>query len=303
MPDHPDTLVKYCTAETAFKSLSAQRLRWHAPNLFDDPFELDYHTRLSFDPHTLLRGVIRAATAMIFSPDTPRGTSPLSTVVRRWREEKRFDSHEEAEDVLEELMGRMTDQQQKTIDQIMADWRNFTRHLRICCFSAKPGNLPCWQQYADNHRGVAIRLRCGPNTALPEPRAVAYQKLRPEITTFKQQLNAVLHNEHYDAQSEFLDKFLVKPPPASTEREWRCFGHTDPDESGEEDEDDEKLWYQDRPFAPEELTTVYLGAHFPEAERATFKELLREHYPDTRLLQARPVPGRFEIEFERLSKR
>ncbi len=299
MPDHPDTLVKYCTTEAAEQILSSSCLRWSAPNLFSDPFELDHHSELSFTPEELLKGVIRTATALIFSRDVPRGNSPLATVIRRWREEERFDSPEEAEEVLTELMGRMVEQRLEDINKMMADWQDFTRHLRICCFSAKPDNLPSWQRFADNHHGVALRFRCGQKTSFPDPRMISYQQLRPEITSLKQQMNAVLHNEHYDAQAHFLEKFLVKPPMSQSEREWRCFHHaTDHDPSSQQPDD--SLWYEDRPFLPEEISSIYLGAFLPEDARNRLRSLIKNQYPEVRLFQCRPVPGKYEIEFERL---
>src|SRR5690625_4800693 len=104
VPECPETLAKYCTAEAAGKILSSRQLRWHGPHLLGDPFELTHQSPLGFDPATLLDAAIRTATAMIFARELPRSNSPLMAVVRRWREEERFDSQEEAEEVLTELL-------------------------------------------------------------------------------------------------------------------------------------------------------------------------------------------------------
>src|SRR5690625_4449385 len=100
VPECPETLARYCTAEAAGKILSSRQRRWHGPHLLADPFELTHQSRLGFDPATLLDAAIRTATAMIFARELPRSNSPLMAVVRRWREEERFDSQEEAEEVL-----------------------------------------------------------------------------------------------------------------------------------------------------------------------------------------------------------
>lgn len=298
MPDHPDTLAKFCSATTAEKILSSQRLRWSAPHLLSDPFELNHQTQLNFDPMTLLDGVIRTATGMIFSREEPRSRSPLATVIRRWRDEERFASPDEAEDVLKELMSRMVNQRQTAIDETMADWRRFTRELRLCCFSAKADNLPSWQRHADCHRGAALRFRCGEFTALPEPKAVEYSPNRPEITTFKEQINAILHHDDVNAQDSFLEKFLVKPPMSSDELEWRCFFHAEDQASSRENDD--SLWYDDRPFEKSDLTSVYLGAFMSSKDKRRLVSIISERYTNAKMFQAQVIPGKYEIEFSRL---
>lgn len=298
VPDHPDTLAKFCSASTAEKILSSQRLRWSAPHLLSDPFELTHRTALNFDPLSLLEGVIRTATGMIFSREEPRSNSPLANVIRRWREEERFASPEEAEEVLTELMARMVDQRQVSIDETMADWRRFTRELRICCLSAKADNLPSWQRFADSHRGVALKFRCGEYTALPEPKAVDYNPNRPEITTFKEQINAILHHEEVNAQARFLGKFLVKPPMAGDEHEWRCFFHAKDLASSRENDD--SLWFDDRPFEKSDLDSVYLGAFMPASDKQRLMAITRERYPSAKIFQAQPIAGKYEIEFARI---
>jgi len=298
--DHPDTLTKFCTSGAGEQILTSRRLRWSAPHLLSDPFELTHQTPLNFDPMTLLNGVIRNATAMIFQREAPRSNSPLATVIRRWREEERFASPEEAEEVLKELMARMVDQRQASIDEILADWRRYTRELRICCFSARPDNLPSWQRFADQHRGLALRFRCGEGTLLEDPKPVQYNPNRPEITTFKEQVDAILMNEKIDVQSGFLDKFLVKPPMASDEQEWRCFYHAKDQASSREQDD--QLWYDDRPFNAEDLTSIYFGAFTPVEVKQRLLNLIYERYHKVRVFQAQPQAGSYEIEFKRIPK-
>lgn len=297
MPDHPETLAKFCTVTAAHEILSSQSLRWSAPNLFDDPFEPNHQTLLNFDPHIMLDAVLRTSIGMIFSPDEPRGNSPLATVIRRWRDEDRFANPEEAEEVLRELMGRMVDQRQVEIDDLMADWRRFTRHLRICCFSAKPDNLACWQRYGANHRGLAIRFNVNEIAGDNAPRQIEYKNLRPEITSLKEQLNVVLHNERTYPQEFFLDKFLNKSSITNHEQEWRCFYHTT--EASSSRETDEELWFDDRKFEPSAITAIYLGTRMAAADKKSFIDLIKEDYPHCKIFQASTLVGKYEIEFQR----
>ncbi|WP_049723665.1 DUF2971 domain-containing protein [Gilvimarinus polysaccharolyticus] len=295
MPEQHDTLAKYCPAPMALAIIETQTLRWSAPALFADPFELNHRTTLAFDPHSLLDSVIRAACGMIFARDVPRGTSPLSTVIRRWRDEERFGSPEEAEEALHELMARMVDQRQNAIDEMLSDWRQYTRALRICSFSTRADNLLAWQHYADCHRGAVLKFACGEHTSLPHPKPVSYNPIRPEISSLKDQLNAVLHNEPLHPQDNFESKFLSKPPTAKGEKEWRCFT-----EASEEDglrDNDEQHWFIDKPFAQDELKAVYLGAFMPITDKKALLDAVKKHNPDTKVFQALAVAGKYEVEF------
>ncbi|TQV79492.1 DUF2971 domain-containing protein [Exilibacterium tricleocarpae] len=298
---HPETLVKYCTADTAGKILSNRSLRWCAPHLFCDPFELNHDTGLPFDPHELLSAAIKAATAMIFARDAPRGNTPLVTAIRRWRDEERFSSPEEAEDVLQELLSQIIDQRQAAIDQVMMDWRKFTRRLRICCFSAKPNNIAAWRQYGERHHGVAIRFQCGEFTALPKPRQVNYRGGRPDITTLREQLGVIIGDERCVPQEQFYEKFTSKPTVDSPIQEWRCFHRAD--DSTSADHTDATNWFDDIKFECNEITGVYFGIYTDTAVKRKLCELLKAQYSHAKIFQARAVPGKYEVDFERITTR
>lgn len=295
----PESLIKYCTARSAEQILATRSLRWNAPHLFADPFELNYESELTFDPESLMQTAIKSVTAMIFAKEAPRGNSPLLTAMRRWRGEERFASPEEAAQVLKDLLGQMVDQRLNAIDQVMADWRHFARNLRICCFSAKPDIPSAWRLFADNHRGVAIRFQCGDDTSLPNPVKVEYRSTRPEITSLKEQLNAVIHSENVAPQESFSERYMTKAPFCREEREWRCFHNATNEASSNEAED--SVWFDDLPFEARELTSIYLGSCYPPEHRQRIVDWLKDNYSHTKLFQAKVATGKYDIEFERIA--
>lgn len=306
MPDYPETLSKFCTAETAVSILSTQQLRWSSPHLLGDPFELDHRSSSSFDPHKLLSEVVHITIAMIFSPTNPQGSSPLLSGIRRWRDDERFGTPSEAQEsaALMELLSKMVDLRQTDIDQMMAEWRNFTRYLRICCFSAKPDNLACWHDFANNHRGAVIRFHSGSlYTEKPgeePPGQVEYKNIRPEVTTLKEQLNAIIYNERLKPQETFFEKLLCKSTLCNREQEWRCF-YTAKDEASAKSNNDTE-WFDDRPFDKASVRAIYFGAYMSVDDKKRLLDLQREHYPEVKVFQATPIPGKYEMEFIRLSK-
>ncbi|WP_101759662.1 DUF2971 domain-containing protein [Oceanicoccus sp. KOV_DT_Chl] len=178
--DEIASLVKFCSAETGLKILNSQSLRWSAPHLFNDPFELSHLSRPDFTPEKLLAGMIKEAINMLFAPSDPTGkNNRLVAAVARWREEERFASEEEAEQVLNQLLSQIANQQQESIDKYLAEWQRYARTLRICCFSDKPANIYSWRSYADNHAGIALRFSAGDDTSLTQPRKVTYSTTPP----------------------------------------------------------------------------------------------------------------------------
>ncbi|GAA6154153.1 DUF2971 domain-containing protein [Pseudoteredinibacter isoporae] len=293
-----DNLIKFCSAGCAGRILNNQELRWSAPNLFDDTFELKQSSMLTFTHGELLKATIQMASSMIFAKDDPRGSSPLAKAIRRWRDEERFDNPEEAEEVLSELLVQMVDLRYNDVQNIIQDWREYARSVRICCFSAKPENMSAWEHYATAHTGVALKFRGSDHddSDFNYPEKVNYKGACPEITTLKQQLNCIVTANINDHQEEFRGKLLHKAPHQKDIQEWRCFRYQDTPKDS-----DPKSWYEDVHFETEDLAAVYLGAYMDEKARDVLLRLIQSRYRRTRVFQAKVVTGKFEVEFERVT--
>ncbi|WP_085756929.1 DUF2971 domain-containing protein [Oceanicoccus sagamiensis] len=297
MADEIASLVKFCTAETGLKVLNSQSLRWSAPHLFNDPFELSHKSEPDFTPDTLLKGMIKEAVAMLFGPSDPTGKSNrLVAAVARWREEDRFGSEEEATQVLNQLLSQIATQQQEGIDTYMSAWRQFSRSLRICCFSDKPNNMDAWQRYGENHAGVALRFSAGDDTALPNPKRVTYSQVPPLVTSLKQQVAVTYGKETAPSPDSFLEKMLNKSKSNNVEREWRCFSSEEPDAMS-----DESLWYANKQFSAPELKAVYFGLGTSRTDKDNVIKLIKEKYKSTKVYQAVALPNRYEIDFVQLA--
>jgi hypothetical protein len=186
----------------------------------------------------------------------------------------------------------------------MADWRHFTRHLRICSFSVKPDNLNCWQRFADYHRGCVIRFHASELTLEPTedelPQKIEYKNIRPEITSLREQLNAAIHHEHLNLQKDFAEKFLCKSNTLNGEQEWRCFYNALSEPSSKSNNDME--WFDDRPFPNQAINAIYFGAYMSVEDKKKILAIQKSHYPSARIFQAQPVHGKYEIEFVRITR-
>lgn len=291
--DSVSSLVKYCTIESAIKILTSQSLRWSAPHLFGDPFELHYQTALDLSSESLLDVLLREALIMLFGPDVPTGRhNRLVNIMARWREQDRFCDEQEADTVLRELLGQIAEIQARQVDEYMAEWRTFARGVRIACFAEKPNSIACWQRFAANHRGVALRFNCGDGTGLEKPQRVTYHNNAPMITTQREQLEVIYGRRSAPTREEFPEKLLLKGRHDHLEQEWRCI-----DRSQEPDAEDPEQCYDIRKFPAHELRAVYFGTYTPERDRQYIVKLVRANYPTAKMYQAVAVPGRYELDF------
>lgn len=297
--DAVSSLVKFCTIEAGVKILSSQTLRWSAPHLFSDPFELHYESRPDVSAEGLLDVLLREALIMLFGPDAPTGRhNRFVNIMARWREQERFCDEEEAQGVLRELLGQIAEIQTRQVDDYMQQWRRFARATRIACFSEKPNNVTCWQRFADRHRGIALRFECGEDTGLPKPQRVNYQGAAPVVTNRQEQLEIIYGRRSPPSVDEFPAKFLIKGRQDHLEQEWRCF-----ESASDSDDQEPALWFDLRKFPAHELRAVYFGTLTAHADKELIVKLMRANYPTAKIYQAAAVSGRFEIEFNSWSAR
>lgn len=297
--DEITSLVKFCTMDTGIKVLNSQSLRWSAPHLVSDSFELDHLSHAGFDQEMLAKELTKEAISMLFSPSDPSGkNNSLVAVVSRWRDEDRFASEEEAEKVLSQLLGQIAPQQFEKVVSYMDEWKKFSSSLRVTSFSDKPNNIHSWQRYADSHAGIALRFSAGENTALPAPRKINYGTTPPLVTNLKQQVAVAFGKEPFPSEDDFIEKILSKNKENRAEREWRCLSFENADA-----ESDEQLWVNDKKFAPSELKAVYLGLATTTSDRNSLLALIKAKYQKTRVYQAVAVAERYEIDFLQVATR
>ncbi|NKB31500.1 MAG: DUF2971 domain-containing protein [Pseudomonadales bacterium] len=294
----PTSLVKFTDAESAINILSESTLRWSAPCLFDDPFELNHRTTLNFDSRSLLTACVKSTLGLIFSRDDPKGNSPLIKAIRRWRTEDRFDSEEEAQEVLTELLTSMVQHREPEVLEIMRTWKQYSRDLRILCLSDGHDDIASWKRYANNHTGVAIRFACGEETSMEQPMPVKYSDTKPEISPLAEQMDILMNQSNVLVQETFPDKFLCKSKQDSKEKEWRLLKLS---ESPTKLDDESKMFEQIR-FQQAEVRAIYFGAEIENKPKNEIATLIKRNYPKAKVFQAIPRHQKFELEFERLQE-
>jgi hypothetical protein len=294
----PDTLIKYVGSDAATKILSSGTLRWSSPELFDEPWSVKLDPQLDFDHFTINKAMLKAATGMIFAREMPKGNAdhPLFKAIRRWRAEERFRDEAEAFDALSELLAATPEALRGKLLQMLNTWRSLIETARIICLSETHKDLQCWRLYAQNHRGVALRFSC--DGVLSNPVAVEYSKIRPKLTTLKEQIDDLTGIKVAAGSDTFASKLFIKSRTDASEKEWRCLRQMQEEEldCGEDVED----WYQDDPFAASELKAIYLGFMMHEDTRANIIALATRNYPEATIYQCQPMSNSYELDFQRV---
>ena len=293
----PTSLVKYTDATAAIAILSESTLRWSAPCLFDDPFELNHQSTLNFDSRVLLTACVKSTLGLIFSRDDPKGNSPLIKAIRRWRTEDRFDSEEEAQEVLTELLTSMVQHREPDVLEIMRDWRDYARKIRILCLSDGHSNINFWTRYAGNHTGVAIRFACGEETTIENPLPLSYSETKPEISPLTEQMDILMNQSNILVQESFANKFLCKSKVDSRDKEWRAFKTAEDAARVTE----ESQMFEQVKFENNEVRAVYFGAEIIEKSKLEINSLLKRKYPKAKVYQAAANHEKFELNFERIN--
>lgn len=295
--DKTDSLFKFTTAPTALQILGSQQLRWSAPERFGDPLELSSQTPLTFDASSMLDSTIKLASSMIFAPEKPKGDSPLINAINRWRDEGRFGSPAEAHNILRELLDKMVSYRVGQLHGNLSKWQIFVRNVRVCCFCAQAQSLASWDQFADCHQGVALRFSVK-DIDWGTLRPVIYQPDRPQITTLREQLGAILHNRQDTMVSRFSEHYFIKSAHRKQEVEWRAYKTAT--RNVPVNDTDSSQWYDDYGFAKETLTAVYFGIGLESAAKQQIATVVKERYSHAKLFQAQLSKTGFSLEFEKV---
>lgn len=99
------------------------------------------------------------------------------------------------------------------------DVQQFTKGLRLCCFSEIPNSVMMFSHYAAGHRGICLELSVSDDEFFDLLRPVQYPVSFPSINPF--QLYPYKPFDKEVMWSVVEAEFLSKSPDWSYEKEWR----------------------------------------------------------------------------------
>ncbi|MBF0594596.1 MAG: DUF2971 domain-containing protein [Candidatus Omnitrophica bacterium] len=268
-----DSFYKYVSANTAKQVLRTLKVRCSSPSVYNDPFD----SQISI-AHDLNGGgaeeLIRRLTGHICSYMKPliQGgdvEGAHNIVLTEIMKDEAF-----VADRLKAFESFYRDINEKILE--------FAREDRVFCVSEINDNLLMWSHYANDHKGVVIKLRCVPekNSALCAAKPVKYSSVMPVL-----RLEDLFLPEETLIRKILNDFLLTKSIDWQYEQEWRVILSSQ--EAGKE--------YDLRGIFPEELAAIYFGCRVSNQDKSEILEVIRSAYKDVKVFQMEKDSKEFRL--------
>lgn len=291
-----DHFYKFMTVKAALASLGTSSLRYSAPSRFNDPF--DHQVQFTF-PYTqsefasaLLAGMERVIydDAVVLKETTKLGQACIELKGIRGRVLK--------DKLLAELQigadgsaSRFKDLEEDFNTQFTA----YISHSRVLCVTEEIDNVVMWSHYAEEHKGVAIRLECieEVDNTLLMAKPVKYVDSFPPFPSPADYVKHLTGEAPIDfAAMVYSEAVYIKHQHWGYEKEWRVHVPLMDEPAG--------AGYSDWPENPRVFGAVYLGCRISTEDAQSLLSVIEEKMPHLEVHQASKCRTRFGIEFERL---
>jgi Protein of unknown function (DUF2971) len=293
MKEPPDRkLYKYMAAETAKKILEKSSLRWASPTLFNDPFDVQFDLRVEYDRERVIDQALQNIVDLYMGRrHMPRDANELAQGIR-WLQQnapglKETDLKAKFRQSMNEGMDNAAKNMPKNHDEIRA----VLSKLKLLCFSEVYDNILMWAHYAKDHTGAVMEFSYIEklDSAWGAAKPVRYRKEMPYLVN-EEKLVRLLSGEGTIATPDLFEETVyVKALDWSYEKEWRLVG-------GWEHEKTEEYI----PFAPEEMTAIYLGCRMSDADKKAIQELAVNEFAHAPIYSGAKSKNSFAVEFSKL---
>ncbi len=183
---------------------------------------------------------------------------------------------------------------QENLRDLNASLQEHLCHSRVFCVTEVADNVVMWSHYAEEHRGVAFKLRCGDDL---DNRLLAAQEVEytdkflsfPSPEAYAKHLTG---EEPFDLVPLIWKIAFTKHLDWSYEKEWRVHMpllNQLPGEGFSIFEEDPRIF-----------EAVYLGCRMPAQDIAEISHATRRYLPGTKVFHARRSDRSFSLEFEAL---
>ena len=161
-------MFKYTTSKTALAILTTGTMRWSAPYVFNDPFDLQFDMPLIIkDAARMRRAILDYLWKAHYSPDGLPAGNILGELIRQVRpifpkmSRKEFDKQfGEAVDIANARLPSLIEQFYPQFNALMKD-------VKILCLSDRNESILMWSHYSDCHQGAVLEFSCVPEVDTP----------------------------------------------------------------------------------------------------------------------------------------
>ncbi|WMI72157.1 DUF2971 domain-containing protein [Aminobacterium sp. MB27-C1] len=288
-----EAFYKYYSVEGAMKTLKEKKFKWSSPSVFNDPYDCQFSVFSKGSNQEIMEILLEQLIEIALQT---RGKEPaffLPEVQQRFNLIKRRMRDSKSNGQVRHLRNKIRSignfyngnsilsNLAKTLNNRRQD---FSKEVKIFCVTETNDNLLMWSHYAQEHRGLVIKIKClpeGDGSPLCAARKVQYKNSLPCITPdiIAPILLSPGRQEYYAKIEEiYLSWFLRKSMVWSYEKEWRVISY--PLMSRRYD-----FYFCE--FHPNEIEGIYLGAKMGNKLKTDFITLISEEYPKCHIYQAK----------------
>lgn len=289
-----DYFFKYMTSGTAKVVLSNSSLRWSSPLLFNDPFDHQIDFNFDFTETEFVESYLKAFEQVIFGSDEVSfdiDTRPgaLNSVMRQKRNElNKNDALKELKRGVEETARKL----EAFKDNVNAELQKHLKNVRVLCVSEAHDNVVMWSHYANDHKGVVMRLQCIDeiDNTLLAAKKIGYNKKLPVIASLDEMVKNTLGIQKHNYAKLFTDLSYVKHNDWQYEREWRV-AFPEAATTG---------LHKDIQENPRVFGSVYMGCRIEPVDETDILSLLRGPLSHVEVYKATKRKVEFGLDFERI---
>lgn len=172
--------------------------------------------------------------------------------------------------------------------------KNDLNRSRVLCVTETNDNVVMWSHYANEHRGVCLRLEYIDeiDNLFLAAKPVRYQDKFPIFPT-AEKFAKHLTGEKFIDLPRLLDEIpYVKHLDWSYGKEWRVYIPYESSHSS--------CGYDDWEENPRVFGVIYLGCRIDSTEAVELMHIVEQKYPHMTVYQAKQSTSQFAIEYERL---
>lgn len=292
-----DHFYKFSSVETARIIISNKTLRWSSPLVFNDPFDTQTGLVASIDPGEFADAFYARNCEMVLADSLPDYFDPHNRLHIAWnflREARERFSPDELKKVFREEADKLAATLPDHLEKLSKSVATEMVHAKILCVAEDVNNVVMWSHYAQEHRGVAFKLKCLDDIDHPliAARKVTYSDQYVEAGTALQLAEHFTGVKKIDLNSLVWETVFMKHADWSYEREWRCYWPLirEPRDVPHVDERENARIFD----------SIYFGCRMPQSVIEEMTALCRDQLPNAHIFKARKSHTNFDLVFDLL---
>ncbi len=277
------------------KALTNSSLKWSSPKLFNDPFDHRLRFVFPFNKDDLIRELCITIEKIVYGDEiniiTP---TPLSSGLLRIRSIRDQFPKDKFLDFMNAGAIETADKLSIVQDKMNFLYQDYLINSRILCVSETIDNIVMWSHYANEHRGVVLRLQCIDeiDNTLLAARKVTYQTDFPSYLNIESYIRHQTGEDPRDIVEMLHELPFIKHSDWGYEKEWRVFYPF----IHEPQRDGSDLWTENRRV----FGAAFLGCRMESIDESRVLQTIDTHMPHMEVFKSVPLDDAFGLRYEQI---